>query len=80
MDQDGPRLSQPKLWGSRVLMGYAVDYLQPISSEVSPRFNDGMRAPTRPKITSPICAPLALPGNSNAVRLATTTTMTAENG
>jgi serine O-acetyltransferase len=34
MDQDGPRLSKQKLCGSRVLMGHAVDCVQPISSEV----------------------------------------------
>jgi serine O-acetyltransferase len=33
MDQDGPKLSKPKLSGSRGLMGNADD-LQPISSEV----------------------------------------------
>jgi serine O-acetyltransferase len=34
MDQDGPRVSISGLCGSRVLMGHAVDYVQPISSEV----------------------------------------------
>ena len=34
MDQDRPRMSKPELCGSRVLMGDAVDYVQPISSEV----------------------------------------------
>jgi serine O-acetyltransferase len=35
MDQDGPQLSKPKVSASKTLMGHAVDYFRPVSSEIA---------------------------------------------